>query len=83
MWQIEYKPKYSVDEMDRMRKCIVHLYEPRPAMDYNQGEPNKTAHQKRVEEMLRTFMIAGTRPEELEEKAKKTEPIYDDTWEGS
>jgi len=48
---------YSIAEIDEMRNALYVIYE-----DYS--KPNH-------EEKLRTYMMNGTSPKELQEKAKK------------
>ena len=51
--------KYSVSEMDRMRRTLSWLH--RPGGPYRQHEEDA-----RMENILRTYMQNGTDPEELE-----------------
>ena len=61
--------KYSVEEMDKMRKLIIEIYESEPNTDnYSLGYPGETNWVKRVEERLRTFMLNGTLIKELEDR---------------
>jgi len=72
--------KYSIDELDIMRKCIITLYAPRPSSDYSQGYPNIRNWAQSVEDTLRTFMVNGTSPEELKEKCIKRGLDYEDAY---
>ena len=54
--------KYSVGEIDRMRKALERICI-RPMVPYNPVEK-----QREIEEHLRTYMLNGTDPEELEEQ---------------
>jgi hypothetical protein len=51
--------KYSFEEIDRMRDALAWILEYR-----------YTPH-TRIEDYLRTYMMNGTDPEELEEEARK------------
>ena len=53
--------KYSISEIDEMRKSLYVIYD-----DYS-----KPDH----EDKLRTYMTNGTSPEELQEKAEKVATI--------
>jgi len=62
--------KYSLDELDRMRRAISVELWPRgtfrgPVFGYvPEGEQSLA-----IEDRLRTYMLNGTTPEELEERA--------------
>ena len=70
--------KYSVPEIERMRIAVDALMFPtvwnsarhgyRPGTGGSPGE-----QEKKVEVQLRTYMLNGTRPEELEAIAKERE----------
>jgi hypothetical protein len=51
--------KYSVEEIDRMRAAIIAPYHHLPAVEFIGFAV--------VEDRLRTFMLNGTEPEELEQ----------------
>jgi len=55
--------KYSVDEIDRMRRAIE--------WSYGDGVFTMADRQADVENRLRTHMINGTDPEELENEASR------------
>ena len=69
--------RYTIIEIDRMRQATDTIMFPtvwlsstlgyRPGTDGQIGE-----HEKKVEDRLRTYLLAGVRPEELEELAKAT-----------
>lgn len=54
--------KYSITELDRMRKAVEYLLKPRPFSDPVISD---------VEERLRTYMLNGTSVEELEDWVAK------------
>ena len=66
--------KYSVDEIDRMRDAVEHVY----LFGYRRSEAPEGRHEARfynhnevvmaqcVEEQVRTYMLAGVDPSELE-----------------
>ncbi len=54
--------KYSVAEIDRMRHAISCGY---------MGPSNSTL----IEDRLRTYMLNGTDPEELEQDVRRLQPI--------
>lgn len=59
-------PRYSVGEIDRMRAAIdsIRIYSgPAPC-----GAADQTIY---VEQRLRTYMLNGTRPEELEKQVEQ------------
>ena len=56
--------KYSIDEIDRLRKAL-HTYLV-TGLFYYTNEMEQT-----VELQLRTHMLNGTTPEDMEEKAKE------------
>lgn len=68
--------KYSIEELDIMRKCIVSLYCPRPTSDFFRGYPNIKNWQEQVEAMLRTFMQNGTSHKELINECEKKDIDY-------
>ena len=55
--------KYSVGEIDRMRTLIGCLYW--PGISYDPGQRSAE-----IEDRLRTYMLNGTDPSELEAAAK-------------
>ena len=77
--------KYSVNEIDRMRKAVGkilynkwyppnregggHLYHEGPFFD-GEYEARERSRQAQIEDELRTYMVAGIDPEELEIKAR-------------
>lgn len=55
--------KYSVEEIDRMRQAIItrgEHPEPNPS-----GDEQRRAWREEIEQRLRTYMLAGTDPDEL------------------
>ena len=65
--------KYSVTEIDRMREAVEHkwLFGCRPSQASQKQTMSSHGYMpsektKDVEELLRTYMIAGVEPEELE-----------------
>jgi hypothetical protein len=62
--------QYSVDEIARMRKAVSMLLHP-VALSAYRG-PSKIAE---IEDQLRTYMLNGTDPEELEELAQAARQI--------
>ena len=54
--------KYSVNEIDRMRAAIVAPARQRPVTEFIDAAT--------VEDRLRTYMLNGTEPEELEEMSR-------------
>lgn len=56
--------KYSVEEIDRIRDAVIKRNEEPHPNPY--GDQDVTAWAKRVEERVRTYMLNGTDPEELE-----------------
>lgn len=52
--------KYSISEIDRMRSALE--------WSYGGGVYNAAARSAEVEDRLRTYMLNGTDPEELEER---------------
>lgn len=57
--------KYSIHEIARMRQALQTLLTP-PTFPYSAIEKNAE-----IEGQLRTYMLAGTEPEELEKEASK------------
>ena len=60
---------YTVREIDRMRIAITEFLWRRQSMRYSWSAPDPV----RVEEQLRTYLIAGVAPEALEEAADGAE----------
>lgn len=65
--------KYSVEEMDRMRKAIqdLHVTSWHRYSDGAFGGGSMGDNRKIVEEYLRSYMLNGTTPEELEQAAEE------------
>jgi len=63
--------KYSVAEIDRMRAAlkIINPLSYRLPIDQRDLDVRERHHELMVEEWLRTHMLNGTGPEELEEAA--------------
>jgi hypothetical protein len=59
--------KYSVDEIDRMRETVRRLLTPKGGGLYSYNPEQRT---KEIEERLRTYMLNGTEPSELEKSAE-------------
>lgn len=64
---------YSVAEIDRMRQVIEHrwlfgssLYDMRPGVGVSSRSYDETEKTKCVEEILRTYMLAGVEPDTVE-----------------
>ena len=67
---------YTMNEIQRMRECVEIMLGYAPRLDYDWAsnghqwssgsykDTEKTVH---VEEMLRTYMLNGSSPEEMEE----------------
>jgi hypothetical protein len=73
---IDYK--YTVIEIDRMRSALNELLYPmtwtsRYTAHGSGGTPGR--QESSVEQQLRTYMMAGTRPEELEAELEKAKAI--------
>ncbi len=70
--------KYTVDEIDRMRRALVGRHPIREVMICNVGtgetesrpsegtNRRRAERQARVEDELRTYMLNGTDPDEIE-----------------
>ncbi len=56
--------KYSIDEIDQMRRAVGWIHAPL-------GAYYKSEEDARKEQILRTYMLNGTAPEELEEAVQK------------
>lgn len=57
--------KYSVTEIDRMRAAVVRM------TGWNEYDPCPSSERPtRAEEKLRTYMLNGCSPEEIEDRAK-------------
>lgn len=52
--------KYSISEIDKMRGAVRLKLQPGPMQPYNDAELSA-----RVEDQLRTYMMAGVDPDEL------------------
>jgi len=55
--------KYTVDEIERMRMALVK----RSGVHAYASVEDYTGHCLRIEDQLRTYILNGTLPEELEE----------------
>jgi hypothetical protein len=68
--------KYSLGEIDRMRRCVHEL-----SIEYMMDGPKVSCFRlpadAKVEERLRTYLIAGTSPEELEDAVQKLKEKLD------
>lgn len=62
--------KYSVQEIDRMRKTIRHqfpmIYRTPPGSGGNGPALLTDEYDSQVEDRLRTYMLNGTEPDELD-----------------
>lgn len=56
--------KYSISEIDKMRGAVRLKLQPGPMQPYNGAELSA-----RVEDRLRTYMLAGVDPDELVKEA--------------
>ena len=71
--------KYSVAEIDRMRNALLMRAAPSaPASGVSHvtfGDPWKERERREtaVEDMLRTYMLGGVEPAELEEACKRSD----------
>ena len=54
--------KYDLDEIDRMRAAVMHIY--RPGGGFSEED------YRRIEDQLRTYMANGTDPVELETRVQ-------------
>lgn len=68
------RTKYSVDELDRMRSAIaVEIFGHSVSFYMNPGDQREYEANRRmqIEDRLRTYMLNGTEPEELEDNARR------------
>ncbi len=67
---------YTVQEIDRMRRLLPEIMFPtiwysRTSGMGSGGSYKETDRKTEIEERLRTYLLAGIRPEQLEEEARR------------
>lgn len=73
-WERGCAARYTVDEIDRMRKAIARNPKYRVGSAFAYGEHYARDNGRHLEDVLRTHMLNGTAPADLEKAA-------DDEWE--